>query len=368
MPPFSAGDGDRCWIIAEAGVNHDGDADKALRLIDVAADAGADAVKFQTFVPEELMSRLAPKAGYQLRATDAGESQLDMVRKLRLSEAEHHRLAEACARRGIRFLSTPFDLPSLAFLVGELGLETLKLSSGEVTNAPLLLAAARSGRRIILSTGMATEEEVREALGVLAFGMLGGTSPSRPAFAAAFATEEGKAALADKVALLHCTTEYPAPCADVNLRAMDTLRDVFGLPVGLSDHTEGIAIPIAAAARGARIVEKHFTLDRALPGPDHRASLNPDELRAMVAGIRAVEAALGSPVKAPAPSEIGNIAVARKSLVTRRPVRAGEILTPDMLTAKRPGTGISPMRLWDLLGTTARRDYAPDEQLDAEVR
>jgi N-acetylneuraminate synthase len=352
------------FLIAEAGVNHNGDIEKALALIDIAADAGADAVKFQTFVPEEVISRSAPKAEYQMRTTGETESQLAMVRKLRLSDDEHHRLVARCAQRGIRFLSTPFDLPSLAFLVNDIGVDALKIPSGDLTNAPLLLAAAHSNRPLIVSTGMATLDDVREALGVFAHGFLGRGVPSRQAFDAAFASAEGKAVLKQKVSLLHCTTEYPAPYADVNLRAMDTLAETFGLAVGLSDHTPGIAVAIAAVARGAVIIEKHFTLDRNLPGPDHAASLTPDEVRALVREVRHVEQAMGSPVKAPAPSEIKNMAIARKSLVARRNIRAGEVFAVDMVTAKRPGNGVSPMRMWEVLGTKARRDYAADEQID----
>lgn len=351
-------------IIAEAGVNHNGDIGLARDLIDAAADAGADVVKFQTFVPEEVISRFARKAEYQERTTGASESQLDMVRKLALPMAAYGELAAYSRARGITFLSTPFDLPSLAVLVADLKLDTIKLASGEVTNAPLLLASAAAGVRIILSTGMSTLDEVREALGVLAAGYLGIAMPTRAAFAQAFADAAGQAALLDKVRLLHCTTEYPAPFADANLRAMDTLRDAFGLAVGFSDHTPGINIPIAAVARGAVIVEKHFTLDRTMPGPDHKASLNPAELKAMVEGIRQVEAALGDGRKVPAPSEIKNIAVARRSIVARRAIAAGAAFGDGDLTAKRPGDGISPLRFWEILGTPARRAYEPDEQID----
>ncbi len=354
----------RVLIIAEAGVNHNGDIGLARALIDAAVDAGADVVKFQTFVPEEVISRFARKAEYQERTTGASESQLDMVRKLALPMTAYGDLADYCRTRDITFLSTPFDLPSLEVLVRDLRLDTIKLASGEVTNAPLLLASAAAGVEVILSTGMSTLDEVREALGVLAAGYLGRTRPTRAAFAEAFADPAGQAALRAKVRLLHCTTEYPAPFTDANLRAMDTLRDAFGLPVGFSDHTPGINIPIAAVARGAVIVEKHFTLDRAMPGPDHKASLNPAELKAMVEGIRQVEAALGDGRKVPAPSEVKNIAIARRSIVARRAVAAGAAFGDGDLTAKRPGDGISPLRFWEILGTSARRAYEPDEQID----
>ena len=293
------------YVIAEAGVNHNGDIAKALALVDVAATAGADAVKFQTFKASSVISVHAEKAAYQKQTTDAAESQVDMVAKLELSHADHAQLADRCRERGIAFLSTPFDLDSLEFLVTDMGLTTLKIPSGEITNAPLLLAAARSGRDIILSTGMSTIDEVRDALGVLAFGYSGDAEAKPDAGAFTRALERADA-LQGKVTLLHCTTEYPTPYEDVNLRAMDSLREAFGLTVGLSDHTLGIAVAIAAVARGAQVIEKHFTLDRALPGPDHAASLEPDELTAMVAAIRATEAALGDGDKRLMPSESAN--------------------------------------------------------------
>jgi len=356
-------------IIAEAGVNHDGDIERALALVDAAAEAGADVVKFQTFRPAALVGRHAPRAGYQVRNDTArqDDSQLAMLQRLALGDDEHFRLHEHCRARGIEFLSSPFDADSARFLIEDMALPRLKLGSGELTNAPLLLQIARSGRPLILSTGMATPAEIRQALGVLAFGYLGQeTPPSEPAFSAAFARMAGYLALKEKLTLLHCTSEYPAPFADVNLRAMDQLRDSFGLPVGFSDHTPGIAMPIAAAARGARMIEKHFTLDRELPGPDHRASLEPDELQAMVAGIRQLEQALGDGQKRVADSERDNRAIARKSLVAARPIRAGEAFSEDNLTAKRPGDGLAPLHYWALLGRPAGRDYAADEAIGGE--
>ena len=351
-------------IIAEAGVNHNGDAEMARDLIDVATEAGADAVKFQTFKAGLLATATAPKADYQNVTTGAAETQLAMLKRLELPAAWHQGLVDHCRDKGVDFLSTPFDHQSLAFLVDDLGLKTLKMASGEITNGPLLLQAGQSGCDIILSTGMSTLQEVEDALAVLAFGFTDpqGT-PSRQAFRAAFASAAGRQALSDKVVVLHCTTEYPAPAADTNLAAMATLADAFGLRVGLSDHTEGIAVPIAAAALGAHVIEKHFTLDRALPGPDHMASLEPGELTAMIAGVRAVEAALGDGVKGPRPSEMKNMDIARKSLVALRPLRAGEPFGADDLGAKRPGSGISPMDYWDWLGRPAPRDLAADETL-----
>lgn len=355
----------RSLFIAEAGVNHNGSLELALEMVDVAARAGADVVKFQTAIPEEVISVHAAKAAYQKATTGEDGSQLDLVRKLHfgaLRDSAHRQLVERTKARNIAFLSTPFDVASLDFLVGELGLDTIKLASGEVTNGPLLLAGARKGCRILLSTGMATLAEVETALGVLAFGLLGGDGrPSLAAFAEAFAAPEGKQVLRDKVALFHCVTAYPAPVPATNLRAVETLREAFGLATGFSDHSLGTAIPIAAVARGAELVEKHFTLDRAMTGPDHAASLEPDELAALIRAIRDVEQALGIGIKAPQHCEENTLAVARRSLVARRAIAAGEVFDETNVTAKRPAGGLSPMRYWDLLGTPASRALQPDE-------
>ena len=353
------------YIIAEAGVNHNGSLDLARELIDVAADAGADAVKFQTFRADALASKSAPKAAYQLATTGEEESQHAMLKALELSESDHHVLVEHCARRGIQFLSTPFDAESLDLLVDRFDLPRIKIPSGEITNGPLILRVARTGRPAIVSTGMSTLGEVEEALGVLAFGYVAeaGQEAGREAFSTAYGSNEGQAALRERVTLLHCTTEYPAPFGEVNLRAMDTLREAFDVPVGYSDHTEGITVPIAAVARGAALIEKHFTTDRTLPGPDHRASLEPDELAEMVRSIRTVEAALGRGVKMPAPSERANRAVARKSLVARVAIGAGERFSEQNLAVRRPGEGVSPMQYWSYLGETARRAYEPGDML-----
>lgn len=349
------------YVIAEAGVNHNGDADLAFRLVDAAVRAGADAVKFQTFDAQALASESAPKAAYQNDTTAAGETQLDMLKRLELPHELHVELRDECATRGIAFMSSPFDIGSIRFLAKDLRLDTLKIPSGEITNGPFLLAAAETGCDIILSTGMSTLEDVRIALGVLAFGLTGGTEPGMAAFAKAFASDSGQAALRRKVALLHCTSAYPTPVADVNLSAMRTLRDTFGLRTGYSDHTEGTACGIAAAALGAEIIEKHFTTDKTLPGPDHKASLDPVELAAYIAGIRAAAAALGDGLKEPRASEIDTRAVARKSLTALRPIAAGELFTPENLGAKRPGTGKSPMHYWDTLNRTAPRDIDAEE-------
>lgn len=351
----------KTFIIAEAGVNHNGSLDMAKKLIEVAAEAGADAVKFQTFKADRLVSKSAPKAEYQTRTTDATESQFEMIRKLELDEEAHTALIEHCGRCGIEFLSTPFDEESVTLLTDRLKLSRIKIPSGEITNAPLILKIALTGTPIILSTGMSTLDEIQDALGVIAFGYTGCSGPSLAAFGAAYNTPEGKAMLRDKVTLLHCTTEYPAPSAEVNLKAMDTMRGAFGLPVGFSDHSEGITAAVAAVARGAVLIEKHFTLDMTLPGPDHKASLEPDALKAMIQAIREVELLLGTGLKEPSPSEHKNMAIARKSLVAACPIAPGEMFTTGNITAKRPGSGISPMRYWEIAGTVARKAYEKDE-------
>jgi N-acetylneuraminate synthase len=353
----------RVYVIAEAGVNHNGSLELALQLVDAAAQAGADAVKFQTFKAGQLVSRVAEKAAYQRKASDAHESQLAMLQRLELTDEAHFILIQRCKERGIDFLSTPFELDSLRFLVDEMGLQCLKLSSGDLTNAPLLLAAARAGRQLIISTGMATLGEVETALGVLAFGYTSPAEvqPTLAGFATAFASPEARQVLGANVVLLHCTSEYPAAPAEINLRVMDTLRAAFGLRVGFSDHSEGIAIPVAAVARGAIMVEKHFTLDRTMPGPDHLASLEPVALAQMVKAIREVEQALGRPVKYPTRVELDNMRVSRKSLVALTEIRQGDILTAENLGVKRPGYGLSPIHLWEWLGRQAPRTFHADE-------
>jgi len=351
-------------IIAEAGVNHNGSLDLALELVDKARECGADAIKFQTFRADRLVTEDVRKADYQESATGRDESQYEMIRRLELTEEDFLAIERRCRQVGIEFLSTPFDPDSLDFLVRRCGVSTVKISSGEITNGPLLLAAARTGRKIILSTGMSTIGEVERALSVLAYGYLDENEPpSLEAFDRAYRSPAGQSALRRNVTLLHCTTEYPAPFEEVNLRVMDTLRTAFGLDTGYSDHTAGIAVPIAAAARGAAVIEKHFTLDRTLPGPDHRSSLEPDEFRAMVEAIRAVELSLGSPVKMPTASEQRNQPVVRKTIVAARPIREGETFTADNLAVKRAGTGLSPMAYWDLLGRKADRPYRKDQAI-----
>ncbi|MBX9574792.1 MAG: N-acetylneuraminate synthase [Caulobacteraceae bacterium] len=357
---------DRVFIVAEAGVNHDGSLDDALTMVDVAADAGADAVKFQTFRADALVTQRAAKAAYQVVNTGHDGGQADMLRRLELSEEAHHRLADRCRERGVAFMSTAFDMEGLA-LLDRLGVPAIKIPSGDLTWGPMLLAAARTGRPLFVSTGMAELGEVRQALGVIAFGLTRRGAPSGLAECeTAFATAEGRAAVAERVTVLQCTTQYPAPAAAANLRAMTTMAAEFGVPVGYSDHTLGIAVATAAVALGARVIEKHFTLSRNRPGPDHAASLEPGELAALVEAIREVEAALGDGIKAPSAAELPNRPIARRSLVASAPVDAGETWSERMVTAKRPADGLSPMWWWDMAGGAARRAYAVDDALDAE--
>jgi N-acetylneuraminate synthase len=355
---------DKVLIIAEAGVNHNGNLELAKKLIDVAAETGADIVKFQTFKASKLAAVSALQADYQTRNTGVSESQLDMLKRLELKYEDHFELVDYCNSKGIAFLSTAFDEESLAFLTEELGQTLLKIPSGELTNAPLLLAHARTGLDIILSTGMATLSEIETALGVLAFGLMQlEGEPSKDKFFQAYFSDEGKIALKAKVTILHCTTEYPAPLEDINLNAMQTIKDAFKLDVGYSDHSEGILVPIAATALNAKIIEKHFTLDQNMEGPDHKASLEPEQLKEMIASIRKVELVFGDGVKGPRPSEIKNIAIARKSLVAAKDITLGQVITEDCMTIKRPGDGISPLNYWDVLGTTANETYKKDELL-----
>ncbi|MCH4293879.1 N-acetylneuraminate synthase [Shewanella sp. 3B26] len=346
-------------IIAEAGVNHNGDEALAFKLVDAAHQAGADIVKFQTFKAKNLVTEQAKQADYQVANTGKQESQLAMLSRLELSYEVHHQLVAYCGKLGIEFLSTAFDIESLEFLVNDLKLARLKIPSGEITNAPLVLQHARTGCDLIVSTGMATLAEIESVLGVIAFGYTAPVEalPSVDAFQAAYFSDAGKKALRDKVTVLHCTTEYPAPLVDINLRAMDTLASSFGLPVGYSDHSEGIVVPIAAVARGAILIEKHFTLDKNMEGPDHKASLDPQELKAMVDAIRAVELTLGDGIKGPRPSEMKNKAAARKSIVAARDIAAGQIMSADDLAVKRPGSGVSPYQFWEIQNKTAAKSY-----------
>ena len=328
-------------IIAEAGVNHNGDINMAKRLIDIAAKSGADLVKFQTFSADRLVTHGAAKADYQILATDNTESQHDMLRKLELTESMHNELIAHCASQNIGFFSTGFDVESINLLVG-LGQELFKIPSGEITNLPYLRHIGKLDKTVILSTGMSNMHEIEAAINVL----------------------EESGTHRSKITVLHCTTAYPVPISDVNLRAMQSIQKELNVAVGYSDHTLGIEIPIAAVALGATIIEKHFTTDRSLPGPDHKASLEPAELMAMIDGIRNIEKALGDGVKRLMPSEFTNLPVARKSIVASLPIKTGDLFTEHNLTAKRPGTGISPMEWHNLLGSQANRDYLADELID----
>lgn len=336
------GPGHPCFMIAEAGVNHNGDLRLARQLIDTAVQAGADAVKFQAYKAERLVTSAAPKAEYQIRATGGGESQLDMLRRLELRPETQYELRDYCRQKGILFLSTPFDEES-ADVLDDVAVTAFKIPSGEITNLPFLAHVAKKGRPIILSTGMATLGEVETALRAV------------------------ESAGNCEMILLHCVSNYPADPADVNLRAIPTMIQAFHFPVGYSDHTLGLEVPLAAVALGACVIEKHFTLDRALPGPDQQASAEPAELAALVAGVRKVEAALGHGRKVPAASESGTAAVARKSLVAARSIRAGTSLTEDMIVIKRPGTGLPPALRTTLVGRVANRDIPADAMISLEM-
>lgn len=328
-------------IIAEAGVNHNGDLNMARALVDAAAKAGADLVKFQTFSADRLVTTSARKADYQIKATEADESQYEMIRRLELSPAMHADLIGHCQQRGIEFFSTAFDLDSLDYLNG-LGMPRIKVPSGEITNLPYLRKVGAFGKHVILSTGMSTLGEIEAAVDVL----------------------ERAGASRDRITVLHCNTEYPVPMAEVNLRAMISIREAFGVKVGFSDHTEGIEVAVAAVALGACVIEKHFTLDRNLPGPDHRASIEPQELAHLIRSIRNIELAMGDGVKRPGLRESQNIPVVRKSLVAVKPIHAGELFSAENVGVKRPGTGLNPMRWDEVIGRRSVRDFSVNELIE----
>ena len=331
----------RVIIIAEAGVNHNGDLALAKELVDVAKNSGADYVKFQTFSASALVTRAAPKAKYQIRNGDSEENHFDMIKRLELSHEMHNQLISHCHSKGIGFMSSGFDIDSVKYL-RNLGASIIKIPSGEITNLPYLRYIGGCDCDIIMSTGMASMADIDNALNVLE---VAGTPRNR-------------------VTVLHCTTEYPSPLEDINLLAMSHLKNAFGVKVGYSDHTLGIEVPIAAVAMGAVVIEKHFTTDRMLPGPDHLASLEPNELKSMVTSIRNIEKALGDGVKRPSLSEIENMPIARKSIVASRPIKAGEAFTEDNITSKRPGTGISPMRWDEVIGRYAVKDFDVDQLIE----
>ena len=350
-------DPDHTYIIAEAGVNHNGERDLAFALVEVAAAAGADAVKFQTFNANKLATKSAPKAAYQNQVTDPNESQLKMLKKLELSPAIHIELQSHANSLGIEFISTAFDVESLDFLVG-LGIQFFKIPSGELTNGPLLWRFAKTGKPLVVSTGMATLSEVELALAVIAHGLSRELEPTGlEEIWRNWSDPTVRAKLNGQISLLHCTSQYPTPLAEVNLRAMDTLWHTFGLPVGYSDHTQGDLVAIAAVARGAKIIEKHFTTDRTLSGPDHAASLEPKELKNMIQKIRDVQKALGTARKAPWPNEWDTRQAARQQVVVTRNISADKILTRQDLTTARCGHGVPAIHLWDIVGQTATCDY-----------
>lgn len=329
----------RTLIIAEAGVNHNGDINIAKKLVDAAADAGVDYVKFQTFKADKLVNKDAKQADYQIENTGVVESQYQMLKRLELTDENHHILIDYCDKKGVKFLSTAFDFESIEFLKDKL--DFYKIPSGEITNLPYLIKVAKLKLPIVMSTGMANMQEVKEALAVL--------------IAHGINKED--------VTILHCNTEYPTPMKDVNLLAMKTIEKELGVEIGYSDHTLGIEIPISAVTLGATVIEKHFTIDKTMEGPDHKASLEPNELKAMVAGIRAIELAMGNGIKTPSESEQKNIKVARKSLVALTDIKEGEVFNESNITVKRPGTGISPMKWNEVLGSRASRNYKADELL-----
>lgn len=328
----------KVFVIAEAGVNHNGDIKIAKQMIDVAIEAGADAVKFQTFKAEKLVCKNAKKAEYQLKTTNKSETQYDMLKKLELTEQMHKEIMEYCSKKKIMFLSTPFDIESIKFLAG-LGMQIFKIPSGEITNLPYLREIARQQKKVILSTGMSNMNEVKAAVDVL--------------------KDNGT----DDITLLHCNSQYPTPISDVNLLAIVKMYEEFGMPVGYSDHTQGIEIPIAAVALGAMVIEKHFTLDRNMEGPDHKVSLEPYELKKMVEGIRKIQFALGNGIKRVSESEKTNIDIVRKSIVAASNIKKGERFTETNLATKRPGNGISPMRWDEIIGIKANKDYEADEMI-----
>ena len=355
---------DKIFIIAEAGVNHNGSLDFAKKMVDAAKASAANAVKFQTFRTEDFVCKHAPKADYQIRATSDAESQYLMLKSLELSENAQIDLLNYCKKQNILFLSSPFDLRSADFLMHDLNLSLLKLGSGEITNLPLLLKIAKASVSLILSTGMSTMGDVENALAVLSFGYLFSNNQGIPSLEhclAVYQSDEGQKILREKVALLHCITEYPAPVKNVNLKAMNTLRQAFNLTVGYSDHTLGLTVPIASAALGAQIIEKHFTLDKTMKGPDHQASLTPEELTQMVVAIRDVEKSLGHGQKISTEQELNNSQVARKSIVALQKIKCGDLFSEENIGCKRPGTGISPMQLGQFNGRHAEQDYKPDE-------
>ena len=349
-------------IIAEAGVNHNGSIEMAYQLIDAAVDAGADTVKFQMFKADNLVSKSAPMAAYQQKNTGTTRSQHALLKELELSEQDFINIAAYCGKKDIELLVTPFDEDCVTFLHNELNMQRFKVSSGDLTNVPLLWTIARTQCPIIISTGMATTDEIKQAMGVLASGYYYmDNAPTAENIQSAYQMLFDE--LSEHVTILHCTSEYPAPLESVNLNAMRSLRNQFFVDVGFSDHTAGIHIPLAASVMGATIIEKHFTLDKSLSGPDHRASLNPAELKQMIQQIREVEIAKGDGKKAPMACELENRKLVRKSLIASRPIKKGEIITPNNLTIMRPGEGLPPVHYWDFIGQVSKHEYEAGEYI-----
>ena len=355
-------------IIAEAGVNHNGSEELAIKLVDAAFDAGVDIIKFQTFKADELVTIEAKQADYQIANTEKIQSQFSMLKELELSFDSHMRIKAYCDSKNMEYLSTAFDSLSLKFLTDTMGLTRLKIPSGEITNAPFILEHALTGCDVILSTGMSTLADIEFALSVLAFGFVNRNKNKNKKlplknddFNKAYQSIEGKKELHNKVTLLHCTTEYPAPFNEVNLKAMDLMAETFGLAIGYSDHTSGISVSLAAVAREASVIEKHFTLDRNMAGPDHKASIEPDELKALVKGIREIEVSLGQAVKIPSACEVKNKVIARKSIIAKTEILKGDIFTEENLMIKRPGSGLSPNKYYEILGSKALENFKPDQ-------
>jgi len=355
----------KTYVIAEAGVNHNGDIDMALELIEKAAEAGADAIKFQTYKAENLVTKHSKKAEYQLKTTGGKDTQLQMLKDLELKYETHFQLKDYCQKTNIDFLSTAFDLDSLRFLSKDLKMKTLKIPSGEITNLPFLIDFAQTGAEIIMSSGMANIDEIRDALGALAFGFIYTKKnmplPSRKQFIKVFNSNEGQEVLNKHVTLMHCVTEYPAPIDEINLNVISSLKKIFNLRIGYSDHTEGIIASVIAVSHGATIIEKHFTQSKNLLGPDHKASLEPEEFKIMVDQIRMAEKMMGDGEKKVMPSELKNISIARKSIVASMRITKGDIFSSENLSIKRPGNGKSPIHYWSLLGKKATKDYDVDE-------
>ena len=354
----------KTYIIAEAGVNHNGNKKLALELIDIASESGADAIKFQTFKAENLSTPYAKQASYQSLNSGVKESQYQMLKKLELESDFYFDLESKCKEKNIDFLSTAFDYESLNFLVSNFNLKYLKIPSGEITNGPFLLSHALTGKNIILSTGMSNLKEIEKALSILAFGYLKKNKPKKilkEDFTNAFNSVEGKNILKKKVTILHCTTDYPAKINEINLGAMETIRDKFNTDIGYSDHSEGFIVSLSAAILGASVIEKHFTKNKKLKGPDHKASLNPKELKRMITLIREFETLKGSKVKKPSKSEMKNLNIVRKSIVAKEIIKKGEKFTEKNLAFKRPGGGMSPMNLWKILGTKSKKDYKKED-------